>query len=211
MINKFRVNPAVVVCLPAVLLVSACATTSRPADFYTLSSTIVSGGEQAQPAAACRDIVIGIGPVVWPRYLDRPQIVTRHSPYQISFDEFHRWGGPLDEGFERVFSDNLSKLLQTDYVIKYPGKFPYKPRYRVQLRIDQFDGQPGVAVTLKAAWSVVDNDSDQGATLHDATLRVPITGEGYEPMVVAASTAVAELSRQVAAEISARCGVTREK
>ena len=87
MINKFRVNPAVVVCLPAVLLVSACATTSRPADFYTLSSTIVSGGEQAQPAAACRDIVIGIGPVVWPRYLDRPQIVTRRSPYQISFDE----------------------------------------------------------------------------------------------------------------------------
>jgi uncharacterized lipoprotein YmbA len=211
MIHKFRITSAVAICLPAVLLVSACAITSRPVDFYTLSPASASGGAQTSPALTCRDVVIGIGPVVWPRYLDRPQIVTRRNPYRISFDEFHRWGGPLEEDFERVLAEDLSKLLQTDYVIKYPGKFPYQPRYRVQLRIDQFDGLPGDAVTLKAAWSVADQNSDKAAALHESTLRVPTSGEGYEPMVVAASATVAELSRQVATEISSRCALMQEK
>jgi uncharacterized lipoprotein YmbA len=196
--------------LLAVLLVSACATTSQPVDFYTLSPAAKSA-EPGSPAANCRDIVIGIGPVLWPRYLDRPQIVTRLSPNRISFDEFHRWAGPLEEDFERVLIDDLSKLLQTDYVIKSPGKLPYKPRYQVQIHIDQFDGQPGDAVTLKAAWSVVDPNGGKQAALHESNLRVPATDESYEAMVAAASSAVAELSRQIATELSGRCGLPQGK
>jgi len=188
-----------------IALASGCATTSRPVDFYTLSSVTSETGEP--PAANCRDVVIGIGPVLWPRYLDRPQIVTRLSANRISFDEFHRWAGPLEEDFTRVLIDDLSQRLQTDYVIRYPGKLAYKPRYRVQIHIDQFDGKPGEAVTLKAAWSVVDQGGGKDTALHNATLRVPTAGEGYEPMVAAASAAVAELGRQIAAELSARCAV----
>jgi uncharacterized protein len=189
-----------------ILLVSGCATTSRPVDFYTLSTAAASGASESLPAN-CRDVVIGIGPVLWPRYLDRPQIVTRLSPNRISFDEFHRWAGPLEEDFERVLIEDLSKLLQSDYVIKSPGKLPYKPRYQVQIHIDQFDGQPGDAVTLKAAWSVVDPNSGKDADLHVSILRVPTTAASYEAMVVAASSAVAELSHQIATELSSRCAL----
>jgi len=191
-------------CLLTALLASGCATTSRPVDFYTLSPAAVSGAQEP-PAANCRDAVIGIGPVVWPSYLDRPQIVTRLSPNRISFDEFHRWAGPLEEDFQRVLADNLSKRLQTDHVIKYPGKLRNKIRYRVQLQIDQFDGLPGHAVTLKAAWSVIDENNSAEAALHESSIRTPMTGEGYEAMVAAASAAVAELSRQIATELSGRC------
>jgi uncharacterized lipoprotein YmbA len=196
-------------CLLSILLVSGCATTSRPVDFYTLSPAV--SGAQEPPAANCRDVVIGIGPVVWPSYLDRPQIVTRLSPNRVIFDEFHRWAGPLEEDFQRVLADNLSKRLQTDYVIKYPGKLGNKLRYRVQMQIDQFDGQPGDAVTLKAAWSVIDEKSSAGAALRESSIRTPMAGEGYEAMVVAASAAVAELSRQIAAELSGRCAVPQGK
>jgi len=41
--------------------------------------------------------------------------------------------------------------------------------------------------------------------LHESSIREPIAGQGYEAMVVAASAAVAELSRQIAAELSGRC------
>ena len=194
--------------LLSMLLVSACATTSRPVDFYTLSPAAVSG---PPPAATCRDDVIGIGPVLWPRYLDRPQIVTRLSPNRISFDEYHRWAGPLEEDFQRVLIDNLSELLQTDYVIKYPGKLSYKPRYRVQLQIDQFDGLPGDAVTLKAEWSIIEQDNSEEVAPREAALHVPATGQGYEAMVVAASSAVAGLSLQIANELSARCAVSQGK
>jgi uncharacterized lipoprotein YmbA len=86
-------------CLLSVLLVSGCATTSRPVDFYTLSPAAVSGAQEP-PAANCRDVVIGIGPVVW--RLSRPA-TDRHplKPEPISFDEFHRWAGPLEEDFQR--------------------------------------------------------------------------------------------------------------
>jgi uncharacterized lipoprotein YmbA len=204
MINHCYSQARILAGLFLVLLVSACATISQPVDFYTLNPVAVAGGEAPSPAN-CRDVVIGIGPVLWPRYLDRPQIVTRLSPNRISFDEFHRWAGPLEEDFQRVLADNLATLLQNDYVIKYPGKLSYKPRYRVQIHIDQFDGKPGDAVTLEAAWSIVDQDSGKDAALRNSTSRVPTAGEGYEPMVAAASEAVAELSRQIAAELSGRC------
>jgi uncharacterized lipoprotein YmbA len=81
----------------------------------------------------------------------------------------------------------------------------------VQIHIDQFDGQPGDAVTLKAAWSVLDEESGKEAAPRNSTVRVPTAGEGYEAMVVAASEAVAELSRQIAAELSARCAAPQGK
>jgi uncharacterized lipoprotein YmbA len=99
--------------------------------------------------------------------------------------------------------------LQTDDVIKYPGKLRNKIRYRVQMQIDQFDGQPGDAVTLKTAWSVIDENSSAEAALRESSIRVPMAGEGYEALVVAASAAVAELSRQIAAELSGRCAVPK--
>jgi len=205
MTTNYLIHARILAGLLLILLVNACATTSRPVDFYTLSA--VSSADGKPPAANCRDVVIGIGPVLWPRYLDRPQIVTRLSPNRVSFDEFHRWAGPLEEDFERVLIDNLSRMLQTDYVIKSPGKLSYKPRYRVQIHIDQFDGQPGDAVTLKAAWSVVDQSGGKEPALHESSIHQTTAGEGYEAMVAAASEAVAGLSRQIAAEVSARCAV----
>ena len=210
MIIRYSICVHTLAGLLSVLLVSGCATTSRPVDFYTLSPTAVAGMPES-PVANCRDVVISIGPVVWPGYIDRPQIVTRLSPNRISFDEFHRWAGPLKEDFQRVLIENLSGLLQTDYVVKYPGKLGYNSRYRVLIHVDQFDGKPGAAVTLKVAWSVVDQAVDKEPGLHESLIRETATGEGYEAMVVAASEAVAELSRQIAAELSARCAVPTGK
>ena len=196
--------------LVTMTLASGCATTSPSVDFYTLSPDVVPGAREA-PLATCRDVVIGIGPVSWPSYLNRPQIITRLSANRISFNEFHRWAGPLEEEFGRVLIDDLSKRLQTDDIVKYPGKFAYEPRHRVPIKVVQFDGRPGDAVTLKAIWSVVEPGSGKETALHSANLRVPTAGEGYEAMAAAASEAVAELSRQIAAELSTRCGIPHGK
>jgi uncharacterized lipoprotein YmbA len=206
MINRDSLCARTLAVLLSMLLVSGCATTSRPADFYTLSPAAVASAPESV-SATCRDVVIGIGPVVWPRYLDRPQIVTRLSPNRVSFDEFHRWAGSLDEEFQRILIDNLSMQLQTDYVIAYPGKLGYKPRYRVQIQINQFDGRLGEAVALKATWSIVNQPGEKDPVLHESSIRQPTVGESYEDMVASASEAVAELGRQIAAGLSARCAV----
>ena len=43
-------------------------------------------------------VIIGVGPVKFPEYLDRPQMVTKNKEGILKFDEFNRWGESLDLG-----------------------------------------------------------------------------------------------------------------
>jgi uncharacterized lipoprotein YmbA len=194
-----------------VVLAGGCAMTSPRSDFYTLNPVTAAEAHKAPPAATCRDVVVAIGPVTWPSYLDRPQIVTRLSANRISFDEFHRWAGSIEEDFERVLADNLSSRLHTDSVVSYPGKFGYKPRFRVLITVNQFDGRPGDAVTLNGTWSVMDEHSGEISAPHESVIREPASGPGYEAMVVAASASVGELSQQIATELSRSCALAGAK
>jgi uncharacterized lipoprotein YmbA len=38
---------------------------------------------------------IGLGPITFPKYLDRRQIATRTGPYELEFVEFDRWAEAL--------------------------------------------------------------------------------------------------------------------
>src|SRR5215510_9952978 len=98
----------------ASLLVGGCA--SQPSRFYLLSA--LPSTETASPATSGQQRpTIGVGPVTLPRYVDRPQIVTRTSPYEIKVAEFDRWAEALDSNFSRVLADNLSFLLPTARVV----------------------------------------------------------------------------------------------
>ena len=63
---------------------------------------------------------IGVGPVHLPRYLDRPQIITRTKGTDLKLAEFHHWAEPLADTFMRVVSENLSTLVPTDRVYLHP-------------------------------------------------------------------------------------------
>mgnify|MGYP000004657022 CR=1 FL=1 len=67
-----------------------CATTPS-SNFFVLSAGEVP--TQGSPSG----IALSIGPVDLPRYLDRPQIVSREGDNRLEVDEFNRWGGALDD------------------------------------------------------------------------------------------------------------------
>ena len=71
----------VILVLLAALGLSGCGTT-QPAKFYTLSP--VQAPEKTVPL----DITVNITMVNLADYIDRPQIVTRSSDYEISINEF---------------------------------------------------------------------------------------------------------------------------
>jgi uncharacterized lipoprotein YmbA len=75
------------VALVAVLLgLGACAST--PSRFYLLNTLPAS--ETVPATAAGRGPVVGVGPITLPKYLDRPQLVTRASRNQLTLGEFDR-------------------------------------------------------------------------------------------------------------------------
>ena len=187
----------------AVLILSGCATT-RPAEFYTLSPLSQSraplGSEQG-----CRDIEIGVGPVNWPKFLKRPQIVTRTSDNRLTISEFHRWGGSLQEDFSRVVAQNLSLLLDTQNVALYPRQGGRPITYRIEVDIHEFEGRLGNSVHLNAAWTLKDHDSNGVLAARRSVIKEPASSNDYESLVAAQSAAVATLSKRIADEITAQC------
>jgi len=190
--------------LLAVMCLTACAGKSPQVDFYTLSAADLSA-DSSGTGTSCSNTVIAIGPVNWPRYLDQPRIVTRTGPNRLDFDEFHRWAGSLQDGFDRVLRKNLSELLQSRLLVSNRQAARIKPEYRVGLDIEQFDGQLGGDVILDVKWAITATESGKPDSVHVSTIRETTTGPDYEALVHASSKATARLGQEIAAELIKVC------
>ncbi len=189
--------------LAAVLvLLNGCATTP-PVEFYTLSPL---NAAQTGSFRLPRHIALGVGPAVFPEFLDRPQIVTRTTRNRLDVDEFHRWGGSLQEDFSRILAQNLSRLLGTDRVYVYPSREPLDLTYRVALDVQQFDGRLGDGVNLNVTWTLLDEKAADAMFVRNFEFRAATTSSDYEGLVAAHSAALAALSRHIAGEIRKLAG-----
>ena len=79
-----------------------------------------------------KGLTIGVGPIRFPDYLDRPGIVTRSSGNTIEIAEFDLWAGSLKDDFMRILAENLSILLGTEkmFFIRISGTFPRFQNWR---------------------------------------------------------------------------------
>ena len=194
----FQKTPLLVLFI-AVLL-AGCGGSPTPIEFYTLNS-LSSTMQKTNPADSAQNIAIGIGPVVIPKILDRPQIVTRTGQNTLKVDEFHRWAGPLKSEFAKVLAENISLLLATDQVAVYPWEAGFKPHYRIALDIRYFEGRLGENAFLDTVWRVSGPQSQKIQTVKTSVIEEPLPAANYEALVAAESQAIAQLSREIAQEI----------
>jgi uncharacterized lipoprotein YmbA len=187
---------------------AGCAGQTPRSSFYMLSA-------EAKPVAGgggnCRNQAISVGPVSWPRYLDQPRIVTRVGANRLEESEFNRWGGSLEDGFISTLIRNLSGLLDSELIVNYRRSEHFSPVYRVEIIVNQFDGQLGEDVTLDAKWSIYTEASRSLDVVKTSSIRENTSGPGYEALVNASSLAVAQLSEEIASQLDRLCaaGTTR--
>ncbi len=186
------------------LLLSAGCGGSTPSRFYQLGSLKAEPAASAEASPAER-IVVAIGPLRIPDYLDRPQIVTRSGINEIRLAEFDRWAGSLERDTVRVLTEDISALLPADRFLVIPwvsaSGSALPSLYRVEVTIVRFDGGPGSSVVLKAQWAVF--KSGEGLLLHrESVIREEVHGPGYVDMVAALSDALAGLSKDIANTIT---------
>ena len=136
---------------------------SNPTKLYVLSANAEKTG-----AAGPRGIAIGIGPVSLPKYLDRPQIVTRTGSNSLTQGDFDQWGGDLNDNITRVLATNLANLLGTDRVSLFPLRDPAAVDYQIILDITQFDGGEN-GVGLDVFWSLVNPTSGKILVMRRST------------------------------------------
>jgi len=192
------------VLIPAVLLMlSGClSNNSKPASFYVLnadtSQTPVNSDKEKAPAVEIAALQI-------PPYLDRKQIVIRHSENRLHFSEQNRWGGKLRKNLSRVLVKNLSHLLQSSRIAAIPHSLPVNPQYQLEVSILQFERSPAGHIVLSAQWRLV-NSKDMrliASGTEDIESEQQVPAADYQSIVAAMSLTFARFSRTLAMSIAA--------
>ncbi len=178
-------------------LLVACAS-SPPMHYYTLTevpaSTRLSVPENTVPVRLDR--------VTIPTELDRSQIVRRVGPTQLQIVENDRWAAPLDETIRRVLSNDLAARLPAGAVANPNEPAIGEKRQSLAVDISEFYGDPSCTVTLRAAWTLKQSDSQSlhGDEETKATAQDGCNGSGTIPGAM--SQALGQLSDRIAAAVS---------
>jgi uncharacterized protein len=185
------------------LLLTACAGVADRTRYYVLSPTAAAPGGFAP--AAVSSAAVGVGPVQIPRYLDRLQIVTRGANDGVEIAVDDRWAEPLENGIAQVLADNLGPQLGSERIAVFPwrGDIARALDYQVAVMVLRFEGSPGREVTLDARWRLLGRNG-QELVLKRSTIREPLTGAGYQPLVHGLNRTLARLAQEIAAEIQSR-------
>ena len=178
------------------MMLTACGRTP-PAKFYTLQPA----ERAALGNSISRDVALAVGPVAIPAAMDRAEIVTHDADNAVSFSEFHRWAGPLQESIASVLAQNIGSLLETERITPFTKENIFQASHRVVININRYESRLSKEFLLNATWSIKDLEGRKPLLIHNSIIREPLTSANYEELVAAQSKALAELSQQIAAGI----------
>jgi uncharacterized protein len=142
-------------CLIGMLLLQmAC--TVLPAQQDTTQFFILTPASQplASGSTLDRELSIGLGPINFPGYLKRREIVSRLSGDQLSLSDNKRWAESLDANFQRVLSQDLGMQLGTQRIVLFPWYGRPDIDYQVEVQVHRFDTGADNQSHLDARWII---------------------------------------------------------
>jgi uncharacterized lipoprotein YmbA len=179
----------------------------RPSRLYVLTSLSPSGdatdrsvrtGRAGVATVDTRPVPIGIGPIRWPGYLDRQEIIIRVEPNRFKILEDDRWAEPLDENFLRVLMQNLSVSLRTDQIFIYPWPRNKKLSYRVDVEVLRFESDSASQAQLTARWRITDVNNNDKTISNELRVVRQAKNDSVGAAVAALSETVADISSEIA-------------
>jgi uncharacterized protein len=174
-----------------------------PSRFFTLSSLPQVEQGSLKNSTRPEKMFLGIGPIKFPGYLDREEIVVRSAQNRFDLSETDRWAEPLQENFSRVLSENLALLLNTDLIIIYPWSPTNRPLYQVEIDVLRLEANGERNGQLFARWSVVSGADKKVAVVKESRIIRNARDKSTDGSVAALSEAVGDLSREIAETVSA--------
>ncbi len=186
-----RTSLSIWLALTAVML-CGCFGSSPPSRFYLLEESVTPVAES--PASS---LVIGIGPIRFPDYLDRPQIVTRDGN-ELELAEFDRWAAPLQTNFVAILADNVSRATGSNQVYGFPFAARVELDYRVVGAVRRFDADRSGQAVLLVHWGVQDGEGEVILATTRKLYSQSAPPDDYSGMVSALNRLVADLGQDIA-------------
>ncbi len=197
-IEKFRIISLLAI---TVLLLQACGA-SQPTKYYLLTSDRVTEASESSQ----QEVVIGIGPVVVPEYLDRKQIVTRTKANELVVSTYNQWAEPLGKSLSRVLSENIGAMVPTDRTILLPVKRSIRKAltldYQVTISFSKFEKDANGEVVLNARWVLLTDDKKELLLRRSVYKEMPKTDD-YAEMAASQSRLLTQFSQEIADAIKA--------
>ena len=162
--------------------------------FYVLTATSTGG------AAATSHLVIGLGPVKLPAYLEHAEVITRVAPNRLDLSSTDRWAEPLDDNFRRVLAADLTTLIGTDQVLPFPWDLSTKVDYKIEVNVERFERDSSGGAQLTGNWIIRDGHSDRVLLTRPADF-TESAGSGMENSAASLSADLNDLSKQLATAV----------
>ena len=181
----------------AIAMAAGCSILSPrpdPTKFYVLTATSTGG------AAAASNLVIGLGPVKLPAYLEHAEVITRVAPNRLDLSSTDRWAEPLDDNFRRVLAADLTTLIGTDQVLPFPWDLSTKVDYKIEVYVERFERDSSGGAQLIANWIIRDGHSDRVLLTRPADF-TESAGSGMENSAASLSADLNDLSKQLATAV----------
>ena len=191
---------ALIAALAANVTLSACSALAPIRDdarYYVLNAVAVA--DHGAPPLA--DVVVGVGPIAMPQYLDRSEMVVRAGDSQIVALPNARWGEPLAPNFGHVLAEDLAVELGTVQVVVFPWYAAIQPTYGVAMDVQRFELADDGEVHLQARWIVRRLPERTVAAVRETTVAEPAVRSDPGSIAAAMSRAVAALGKEVAVAI----------
>ena len=145
------------------------------------------------------DITIGFGPIRFPDYLKRPQIVTRSSGSAVELADFDRWLEPIDAALPRTVGVNLDSLLESVRVIQFPfGSGLVDVDFRLVGQVIRFDLDADATAVFDVQWAILTADGERVSGPHRSHYKERAGSADFASKVSALNRTVNAWSRDIA-------------
>lgn len=119
------------------LLISISACQHSPRKEYVALGATTPDFSSAEPAPT--NLVIGVGPIQLPEYLQHPKVGYWKTPYQLVLLDNHYWAESLERGITRVLALELQNTHEHWRVMQFPWASSSRPDYALRVDIQRLD------------------------------------------------------------------------
>ena len=182
-----------------IVLLAACGSSPKT-EFYVLNADFES---IAQTANANTGPAVGVWGVQLPGFLERSEIVTRDSEFEVILGDFAWWADDLSENMTRLIAAELTLGLQSNQITVSPWPSYFTTDFQTVIHVERFDGVLGGETVLRGVWSLLDANGQKELRREVFEFSESAAGsstegaDSYKEMVATLSRLTVQLAEQM--------------
>lgn len=174
--------------------ISACSIGSKtkPSQYYVLDARVKESSSEK-----LSNLVLAVGPISIPGYIDRPQIVTKTDTPELQIEEYARWAEPMDRMFTRALTQNIQILTNSQQIHSHPWSNKTELKYRLSAKVIKLENNINGDALLVVHWRLVDTANTADIVVKHTAYKALTSGEDFSDRINALNNTIALFANDI--------------